>query len=626
MRLEQVSLANFRSYRDKTRIDIGNLTAFIGRNDAGKSTVLEALDVVFGHGKIEIDDANVAAGAGECVEIECSFEDAFDEISLDSGSKTTLRDENLLDDDGRLRIRWSWPISASGEARSLGKQRVHLVAYHPTNVGVDDLHTKTNSALKASVRDAGIESQCDLTNNASMRLGLWEAVDATVGLDYAATQVEVAKADGKTIWTQVQRLLPMYTLFKSDRPSTDQDSEVQDPMRVAVREAIEEAREELDEIAERVKSRALEVAERTIASLHKIDEALANQLTPTFVKDPAWDGLFKFSLHDDAGIPLNKRGSGARRLVLISFFRAEAEVRRTREAHKHVIYAIEEPETAQHPRNQRRIVAALRELALQDGCQVLLTTHVPGLAELIPVESIRLVSQKSGEGRVASARDNPDDDIAREAAMSLGVLPGRPIDVLVCVEGPTDVLLLKRFAELLRTVDPSLIDLAGSQRVAVIPLGGSTLGEWVQREYLRHAAVHEFHIYDRDTDADGVPKYQAQIDAVNARQGSHSGRSTDKREIENYLHPAAIRRVLSDATGVDVDVTFGDYDDVKAVVATALADQNGRPRARIGRRDLKQWFAHEVASSMTLEELQERDAAGEIQGWMKQVGTLVSSE
>ena len=41
MRLHEVILKNFRGYYGETRIAISDLTALIGKNDVGKSTILE---------------------------------------------------------------------------------------------------------------------------------------------------------------------------------------------------------------------------------------------------------------------------------------------------------------------------------------------------------------------------------------------------------------------------------------------------------------------------------------------------------------------------------------------------------------------------------------------------------
>ncbi len=44
MILEKVKIKNFRGYQTETEILISNLTALIGKNEAGKSSVLDALE------------------------------------------------------------------------------------------------------------------------------------------------------------------------------------------------------------------------------------------------------------------------------------------------------------------------------------------------------------------------------------------------------------------------------------------------------------------------------------------------------------------------------------------------------------------------------------------------------
>lgn len=59
MKLREIILQNFRGYYNETRIPIDDLTALIGQNDVGKSTILEALDIFFNQAKIETGDRNV---------------------------------------------------------------------------------------------------------------------------------------------------------------------------------------------------------------------------------------------------------------------------------------------------------------------------------------------------------------------------------------------------------------------------------------------------------------------------------------------------------------------------------------------------------------------------------------
>lgn len=64
-------------------------------------------------------------------------------------------------------------------------------------------------------------------------------------------------------------MLPIFTLFQSDRPSLDGDSEVQDPMKVAIKEALEEVREQLEDIEKLVQEKAMNVATLTLEKLKR---------------------------------------------------------------------------------------------------------------------------------------------------------------------------------------------------------------------------------------------------------------------------------------------------------------------------------------------------------------------
>ncbi len=86
MKLESVRLKNFRGYRAETTIPISDLTAFIGKNDAGKSTVLEALEIFFDNRAVncERDDLNINADNNK-IEITCVFSELPNQIIIDIG-------------------------------------------------------------------------------------------------------------------------------------------------------------------------------------------------------------------------------------------------------------------------------------------------------------------------------------------------------------------------------------------------------------------------------------------------------------------------------------------------------------------------------------------------------------
>lgn len=45
MKIASLKLKNFRGYKEELEIKFDDLTVFVGKNDVGKSTILESLDV-----------------------------------------------------------------------------------------------------------------------------------------------------------------------------------------------------------------------------------------------------------------------------------------------------------------------------------------------------------------------------------------------------------------------------------------------------------------------------------------------------------------------------------------------------------------------------------------------------
>jgi ABC-type cobalamin/Fe3+-siderophores transport system ATPase subunit len=591
MRLVSLTLKNFRAYCTETNIQFGDLTALIGKNDVGKSSVLEALEIFFNGAIVKIDQLDCSVGAADqTVELSCEFDDLPAALVLDAQATTSLADERMLTAEGTLRIKKAYRC---GLLRP--KEDVFVRAVHPTAQGFDDLLELNNAALKKRLGDLGIDtSGVQQNSNPSIRRAIWSA---SPDLELSEVDIPVAKEDGKRIWDKLSEHLPMFALFQADRASRDSDPEVQDPMKFAIATALADPaiKERLNGVTEAVRARAMELASRTQAVLEKIDAGLASDLKPEFKSEPKWPGVFSVSLTSNQGIPLNKRGSGVRRLVLVSFFRAEAERRLSERTSANVIYAIEEPETSQHPNNQKMLIESLEDLASEPGCQIVITTHSPGLAASLPVEKLRFIHQAPGSAPVIE----PGTDQWEAIAATLGVVPDSRVRALLCVEGPTDVADLQSLSHILHEADNSLIDLCCDPRIAFVPLGGSALGSWVDRNYLKGLGRPEIHIYDRD-----VPSYANSVVEVNARTDGSWAVLTQKREIENYVHPDAIQAAFG------VTVTFTDQDDVPSIVGAEKQWNASTAKKKI---------AEYAFPKMTSGLIKALDPAGEVEGWLRRI-------
>lgn len=385
-------------------IDISKLVTFVGKNDIGKSSILEALDIFFNSGngviRLDPDDINKAnkEQGNDVISISAIFDGLPGSLTIDSSNPTSLESEYLLNANGKLEICKKYP--------NAGKERVFIKALHPTNPKCADLLIKKIAELK---KDLG-EIECsDKTKSAEIRKAIWN--NYANDLQLKEVEIDVTKEDAKNIWDQLKAYMPMYALFQSDRENRDSDSEVQDPLKEAVKQILqnEEIKYKLNDIALEVETKLKEVSQRTLDKLREMNPDVADSLNPVIPSTESlkWADVFKsVSITGDNEIPINKRGSGIKRLVLINFFRAEAERRKLERNVPNIIYAIEEPETSQHPEHQRKLIEAFKALAALDNTQVILTTHSPAIVKMLDFDHIRLIRKQEDMVTISNINRN----------------------------------------------------------------------------------------------------------------------------------------------------------------------------------------------------------------------------
>ncbi|KMY67287.1 hypothetical protein AAU61_10535 [Desulfocarbo indianensis] len=616
MRIVKIKLRNFRCYKDDTEFEIQDLTIFAGRNDSGKSSILDALNIFFKEAEMDPDDASIGGDAKD-VRITCEFDDLPEKLILDADYATNLSQEYLVNSSGRLEIIKQYNASIQKPKVT----NIYAKAMHPTKDGLSDLLYLKNADLKKRTADKGIDlSDTDKRVNSKIRKLLW---DSDPESELGEVLIELEKDEAKKIWAQLKTSLPCYALFKSDRASTDQDDEAQDPMKAAIKEAIKAQEAELDAIAKRVEQNVVAIAELTTKKLKEMHPSLANQLNPKF-KTSSWASVFKVSLTGDDEVPINKRGSGVRRLILLNFFRAKAEQMAKEKGLSSVIYAIEEPETSQHPHNQKMLMRAFMDLSESPDCQVLLTTHTPTLARLVPFECIRYIGVCEDGCREIQCGD---ESTCQTLAKELGILADHDVKLFIGVEGGNDINFLKGISYVLKQAGedvPDLETLEDDGRIIFVPCGGSNLALWVSR--LANLNRPEVHIFDRDTEPPVDAHYQSMADDINARDNCKAFITT-KFEIENYIHPDAIKAVRP-----ELALTYGDFDDVPTVVAKTLHQNSGSPKAweelteknqgkKISRA--KKWLNLDAVLAMTPDLLDSIDPNGDVRTWLTEIKSHV---
>ena len=607
MKLCKLILKNFRGY-ESLHVDLNeDINVIIGKNDIGKSTIMEAMDIFFNgnsSSKIDVDDLNIYAEEKE-IQISCLFSECYEDIVLDSTRKTSLAQEYLLNNDGLLEIRKVW--NCSKEKIGSSDLKVYINAYYP-KINEKPLINMKISELKKILQSLQNEiinyDSINKTVSSEIRKSLYEHHINNNGT-FENKLIDISKEDAKDIWSKINENLPIFFLFKSDRSNVDSDSEVQNPLKIATKNALRELQNELDSISNIVKEAVKVIGDKTIEKLREMDEEIASTLT-TELNTKAWDSIFSFELIDDRGIPLNKRGSGVRRLMLLSYFRAEADRLMSETNKNNVIYAIEEPETAQHPNYQKMIIDTFKDIATDNKHQIIITTHTPEIAKMVRPEQIIFI-RKNKFNKPEIIVDN--NDKRREVIKSLGILPNIQSKLVICVEGETDIMFIESISKL--QCIKNIIDLE-RENISIIPMRGGNLKSWIDKNYFKDSNVKEIHIYDSD-----VTEYIKKVDEINKNNdGRRWGINTKRLEIENYISPKLIEQALNIQIEDEIKGTWSSVD-----VPKLIMEKYGQQK-RMKENNIKCLLNGRIAKMIKKEDLIDIDAYDEICEWFGMISKI----
>ncbi len=636
MKINKVILQNFRGYKGYHEISLSNLNLFIGKNDIGKSTILEALDIILDGGVIKFDKDDICKFKGDKEEVilGIEFTNVPSSIIIDSTAETTLNDELLLKKEDQLLYLL--------KGKNTATLKPYIRTQFPKHTKYKKIFEKTLDELKTLVNELMIDKKTikfDERNKASLRKAIRNHLSKTPkGLELIQQDVLIEKEDGKSVYEQIKKYFPTYALFQSDRKNEDQDKEAQDPMKTATKEILGSMQSELEKIQNDVKKYVEEVALKTLEKLSEMNPELAENLTPEFSKNPEWSSLFKYSITTKDSIPLNKRGSGVKRLILLNFFRAKAEknlndlLNKETKSTNDIVYAFEEPETSQHPDYQKLLVNSFIELSQQQNIQILFTTHSPEVAKMIEPEYIKFISKKDNELLIQQG----DDKIFKEIAENLGVLPSlelkniEQVKIAVCLEGKNDIAFLENINQNIPELK-EIIDLSGNSCI-LLPMGGSSLQYWVNNNYLGKLNLSQVHIYDSDIGSEKPHKYKSYLEEIGERLKS-VGFETQKREMENYIHPDLIKgkyglEIVVDSSWdtADIPLKIVEFNHNKSDSDKTWEEakkKENKIKEKTGK--VKTQLNSELSKELTKDMLEDLGAWDEVKAWFEKIKKLIGN-
>lgn len=552
MKLVKARIKNFRGISGEVEISFDSYNVIVGQNDAGKSTVLKALNAFINDKDIDKDSANVNTDNG-VVEIELYFDPQNAPIIIDEQIETTFEAEGLTTFEGYVVLKKVWNTSSSRIASEFSFLR--------KKYGTDDFLLLTEAQLMALCKRKGIDTSKGNGvefNNVEKRGKLRELLQ----MDEAAFTYEFEKppASGasraKNIADVMKGMMPRFEYFKADSSLEETDTSIQNYFKKIALQEIEQCETEL------IQSR---VAEKLSAVMKSISGKINQVVTQTESVEPEikfdWTKLVQTAFRskaDESDIPLKNRGDGFRRITMMAYFEHLADEGSKGDA-ENVIYGFEEPETFLHPSAQEQLFLRLKMVS-EDSAQVLVTTHSPVIVAHSDKDKLIHVTKQSG-GAVYEQNLEDCSGIIKD----LGISPNRMLldhldsaKLLLLVEGPDDIVAFEHLAACYKRaglINADFVDMG----IVLIPIGGcDSIQHWINYDVVKSLNKPFFIILDSDKDSEFAVSKNLTFLVASEMIDGKDFHILRKRAIENYIDLGYFARRFP-----SFDVSFGPFDQVK---------------------------------------------------------------
>lgn len=200
------------------------------------------------------------------------------------------------------------------------------------------------------------------------------------------------------------------------------------------------------------------------------------------------------------------------------------------------------------------LINAFLELSHTTNSQILLTTHTPALAGLLPLDSLRFIENNQIE--------MGSDEVFEKIADTLGILTN-PISkhatAILLVEGKGDVVFVNHASEKLKE-SGHISSTFEEKRFAIVPIGGcGNIKHWKTLQLAEQFDIPYCILLDSDK---GTPEETDNITKIQSyRDDGIKAYVTRKREPENYVHLECLD--LEEGDGF----SFTDIDDAKMLIS-----------------------------------------------------------
>lgn len=340
-RLHKLVIKNFRSIGKKAvEIELDDIVVLVGPNNAGKSSILRAYQVVMSHGskegKLEISDfPNGQVDTENYPEIELHTI----VYSTAPGERWITRNEK---NEMVIKEKWQWTSPSKD----------------PVRQGFD-----------INKQDWDDQVPWGAPNVANSRRPLPHRIDAFASPDEQTKEIS-------TLITQI--LKDNLAEFKSDPLQDESDYEIiVGHIKALQNNAVTSTRQQISDVEEEI---SIYISRLFPGHKIKFDAKPENDIDKAYTP---FKNNADVLMGKEGGYfsPVGNQGSGARRTILWAVLKYLSEIKFSKASRPHVLL-LDEPEICLHPSAIREAAKILYELPKSGNWQVMITSHSPIFIDL----------------------------------------------------------------------------------------------------------------------------------------------------------------------------------------------------------------------------------------------------
>lgn len=446
MRLREIRIQNFRSFKDET-IHLDDYTCLVGPNGAGKSTVLQALNVFFRNTAGSAVNLHILSeedfhhkNTSEPVRIALTFDDLSAEAQEDL--KAYYRNGKLV-----ISAVAAWNSNTgSAEVKQYGSRMV-MKPFAP----FFEANEKKAPAGELKAIYAKLQQEFADLPKASSKGDMESALRAYE--EAYPEKCELLESENQFYgWSKGENRLRKYFQWIYVPAIKDPSTEQEEGRATALGQLLERTVRAKVNFQDRITELRNSVAERYAEMIAK-EQAALNDLSGSLTKriqewthsgtqiQVSWhynpdksftvnEPLARIAVGEDKFLgEIPRLGHGLQRTVFVSLLQELAE--NEEDKFPTLLLGFEEPELYQHPPQARHMCSLLEELSTKNT-QIILTTHSPYFVSGRGFENMRMV-RKSGDDKTKVSQIT-HKQIAGRIGEALGEEPRSSTSTMASVE------------------------------------------------------------------------------------------------------------------------------------------------------------------------------------------------